>query len=206
MRMKNSFLIVVSVLVLGITVLAADDKIVSGMSTERLRRVGLKVKEFVDTERVAGLVTIVYRRGAIVDVQAVGWQDREQKVPIKRDTIFRLASMTKPITNAAGLILVEDGKMSLDDPVDRWLPELANRQVLLDPAGPLDRTKPSPRPITVRDVLMYRTGYGTSAAAGSPFSKAIAALGEGSPSGDEWLKRPGTVRRAPRGAPIRKRS
>jgi CubicO group peptidase (beta-lactamase class C family) len=194
MRMKKAPLIGVLVLVPSLVMLRAEGKLDSGMSPDRLKRVGVKVKEFVDSGQVAGLVTIVYRRGAVVDVQAVGWQDREQKIPIKRDTIFRLASMTKPITNTAGMMLVEDGKMALDDPIERWLPELANRKVLLDPEGPLDRTKPSPRPITVRDVFLYRIGYGTSAApASAPFSKAIASLGAGDPTGDEWLKRLGAI-------------
>lgn len=81
--------------VLGGSLIAAEGT--AGMSADRLKRVGMKVKEFVDAEKVSGLVTVVYRRGQIVDLQAAGWQDKEQKIPIKRDTIFRLASMTKPI-------------------------------------------------------------------------------------------------------------
>jgi CubicO group peptidase (beta-lactamase class C family) len=192
LRAMRGLVVLSLVCELGGALFAAQGNV--GMSSDRLKRVGTKVKEFVDTGKVAGLVTIIYRRGQIVDVQAAGWQDRDQKIPIKRDTIFRLASMTKPITNVAGMMLVEDGKMALDDPIERWLPELANRQVLLDPVGPLDRTKPSPRPIKVRDVFMYRIGYGTSAApASAPFSKALAALGEGDPTGDEWLKRLGAI-------------
>ena len=77
-----------------------------------------------------------------------------------RDAIFFLASLSKPITGVAGLTLVESGKVKLTDPIDKWIPELANRQVLKKPNGPLDETYPSPRPITVQDLLDFRCGYG----------------------------------------------
>ena len=181
-------------LVLGAGTMAAQDSIESGLSLERLQRIGTKLQEYVDAGRLPGAVALVYRRGQVVDVQAVGWQDREQQVPVQRDTIFRLASMTKPITAVAAMMLVDEGKMSLHDPVDRWLPELSNRRVLLDATGPLESTTPSPRPITVRDLLMYRIGLGMNAAGPSaPIMKALAGVGEGRPTGDEWLTRLGTL-------------
>ena len=79
---------------------------------------------------------------------------------MRRDTIFRIASMTKPITAAAAMILVEECKLRLDEPVDRLLPELADRQVLKRLDGPLDDTVPANRPITVRDLLTFRMGFG----------------------------------------------
>jgi CubicO group peptidase (beta-lactamase class C family) len=75
-----------------------------------------------------------------------------------RDTLFRIASMTKPVTSVAALMLVEDGLIALDDPVSRWLPELANPQVLTDPAAPLERTVPARAPITLLDLLTHRAG------------------------------------------------
>ena len=174
--------------------MAAQDSIESGLSVERLQRIGAKLQEYVDAGRLPVAVALVYRRGKVVDVQAVGWQDREQQVPIRRDTILRLASRTKPITAVAAMMLVDEGNMSLQDPVDRWLPELSNRRVLLDPAGPLDDTKPSPRPITVRDLLMYRIGLGINAVGPSaPIMEALATVREGRPTGDEWLRRLGTL-------------
>ena len=85
----------------------------------------------------------------------LGFADRERKILLKRDTILRIASMTKPITAVATMILVEEGKLRLDEPVDRLLPELANRKVLKRADGPLDDTVPANRPITVRDCLTF---------------------------------------------------
>ena len=193
MRVMNAALICALALACSAGLLAAEERLDAGISVERIRRVGAKLQEFVETERLPGAVTIIYRRGKIVDAQAVGWQDREQRTPMRRDTIFRLASMTKPITAVAMMMLIEDGKIAFDDPLDRWLPELANRQVLLDPEGPLDKTKLSPRPITVRDLLMYRIGLGMNAASGSaPITKAAGSIG-GNLTGDEWVKRLATL-------------
>src|SRR5262249_11946904 len=80
--------------------------------------------------------------------------------PMRRDAIFRIASMTKPITAVAALMLVEDGKLALDEPVDRLLPELANRRVVRTPTSQLDDTVPSSRPITMEDLLTFRCGRG----------------------------------------------
>lgn len=185
----------------GTVLVSAGDTVdpKAGMSVERMARIGAKASEFVEANMLAGAVTLVYRRGRIADLQAVGWQDKEQRIPMKRDTIFRLASMSKPITAVAALMLVEDGRIALEDPVDRWLPELARRRVLEDPNGPLDRTTPSPRPITLRDLLMYRMGLGIpsyepSIDPSAPISKAFAAFSQGGrPSPDEWIKRLGEL-------------
>lgn len=169
-----------------------------GLSAQRLTRVGAKAKEFVDANMLAGAVTLVFRRGTVADVQAVGWQDKEQRIPMKRDTIFRLASMTKPITAVAMLMLVEDGRIALEDPVDKWLPELAKRRILEDPNGALDKTWPSPRSITVRDLLMYRMGLGIpsyepSIDPSAPIAKAFTAFSQGRQSPDKWIKRLGEL-------------
>ena len=94
-----------------------------------------------------GLVALVSRRGE-THVEAIGRQSFESDAPMRRDTIFRIASMTKPITAAAALILVEQCKLRLDDPVDDLLPELANRRVLKSLEGPVDDTVPAKRPIS----------------------------------------------------------
>src|SRR5689334_21079619 len=126
MRVVSGIVLCAMALRLGTAVSAADEKLDAGMSVERLRRIAPKVKEYIDADKLAGAVTLVYRHGKIVDVQAIGWQDREKKIAMKRDTIFRLASMTKPITAAAAMMLINDGKMGMLDPIDRWLPELAD--------------------------------------------------------------------------------
>jgi CubicO group peptidase (beta-lactamase class C family) len=113
----------------------------------------------VDRGELPGLVTLV-ARGDDVSVDAIGWFDFEQTAPMRRDTIFRVASVTKPIVATAAMMLADDGLLPLEAPVERWLPELADRRVLRRVDGPLDETVPASRPITVADVLTYRMGYG----------------------------------------------
>src|SRR5438552_17529628 len=113
----------------------------------------------VERGELPGLVTLVSRRGE-VHVDAIGMKAVGGSEPMRRDTIFRIASMTKPITAAAAMILVEECRLRLDDPVDRLLPELADRKVLKQIDGPLDDTVPANRPITVRDLLTFRAGFG----------------------------------------------
>ena len=104
-----------------------------------------------------GVVALVWRNGEVFDA-ALGLRVVEENLPMRRDTIFRIASMTKPITSALILMLLEEGRLRLDDPIVEWAPELANRRVLKDPAGPIDDTYPSPRDITIEDLLTHRSG------------------------------------------------
>ncbi len=108
---------------------------------------------------LAGAVGLV-ALGAAVEVVTAGSQDLRSRAPMRRDTIFRILSMTKPITAAAALVLVEEGRIALDSPVERWLPELADRRVLRTPESPLDDTVPARRPITLEDLLTLRPGIG----------------------------------------------
>src|SRR5205809_1749141 len=129
------------------------------LSRTRLARMHEVMAGYVERGDVPGLVTLVSRRGE-VHVDAIGARTIGESAPMERDTIFRISSMTKPITAAATMILVEECKLRLDDPVDRWLPELAERKVLKRLEGPLDDTVPTNRPITVRDLLTFRMGVG----------------------------------------------
>lgn len=90
----------------------------------------------------------------------MGTMGFNSNVPMQQYTIFRLASMTKPITAVAAMMLVEECRLRLDDPADEWLPELKDRKVLLSIDSPLDDTVPAKRPITVRDLFTFRSGYG----------------------------------------------
>src|SRR3954471_11175885 len=99
----------------------------AGFSGERLGRLTKAMRAHVDAGSVAGVVTLVHRHGATVHSDVIGWQDGEAKGPMQRDTLFRIASMTKPIVSVAALMLVEEGKLRLGEPVDKYLPELANR-------------------------------------------------------------------------------
>jgi len=169
----------------------------AGFSPERLARLSERMQEFERDERISGVVTLVFRDGVIVHNDVLGYQDVEKQTPMRRDTLFRLASMTKPITSVAVLMLVEEGKLGLNDPVERWLPELAKPKVLNDPAGPLSRTTPSPRPITVNDLLTHRSGLAYTFTSSGPLSKALSdagLLGSSSTiSPDEWMKRLGKL-------------
>lgn len=109
-----------------------------------------------------GAVALV-AHGDQVEAAAVGSADAEGTVPMARDSLFRIASLTKPIVAAAVMLLVDDGELALDDPIARWLPELAAPVVVRTPAGPVDDVVPATRPITVADLLTFRCGYGFAA-------------------------------------------
>ncbi|MCE8002888.1 serine hydrolase domain-containing protein [Billgrantia ethanolica] len=130
-----------------------------GFSPARLERMHAALRRHVESGLLPGLVALVHYRGR-EHVDVVGHQAFDSNVPIRRDTIFRLASMTKPITAVGAMILVEECRIRLDDPVDEWLPELKDRRVLRTIESPLDDTVPANRPITLRDLLTFRSGYG----------------------------------------------
>ena len=111
----------------------------------------------VDTGQLAGAAAAVWRDGRIHAVCA-GWRDVESALPIERDTIFRLASMTKPITSVAALMLVDEGKIALNDPVSKYAPEFSRMRVLRSQDGPLEETDEAVRPITIEDLLTHRSG------------------------------------------------
>jgi CubicO group peptidase (beta-lactamase class C family) len=129
-----------------------------GLSKSRLGRLHDAMARHVNSGDVPGLVTLVSRRGE-VHIDAIG-NMAIGGAPMRRDSIFRITSMTKPVTAVAAMILVEQCKVRLDDPVDRWLPELADRRVLRAIDSPLDDTVPARRAITLRDLLTFRSGYG----------------------------------------------
>ena len=116
------------------------------------------IREAIDAGLLAGAVTLVCRAGEVLQVNELGYRDVDAGLPMQRDTIFRIASMTKPVTVAAAMSLVEEGKLALTDPVAKWLPELADMRVLLDPRGPLDKTSRARRQITVDDLMTHRSG------------------------------------------------
>src|SRR5438552_2584988 len=136
----------------------------AGLSGARLARMHDVMAGYVERGEMPGLVTLVSRRGE-VHVDAIGTQTFADPAPMRRDTIFRISSMTKPIIAVATMILVEECTLRLDEPVDRWLPELANRRVLTRLYAPLDDTVPAHRPLTVRDLLTFRLGFGLVMAA-----------------------------------------
>jgi CubicO group peptidase (beta-lactamase class C family) len=132
----------------------------SGFSGAGLDRMHYVMAVHVERDVVPGIVTLV-SRGDEVHVDAIGTKAFGDSDPMRRDTIFRVASVTKPIVAAAAMILVEECALRLDEPVDPWLPELADRRVLRAIDGPLDDTVPANRPITLRDLLTFRLGIGS---------------------------------------------
>ena len=150
-----------------------------GFDPAKLARLRQDLQAFVDHGELAGIVTLTSKGGELVQFDALGWSDLEAKVPMRRDSLFRIASMTKPITSAAALMLVEEGRIGLEDPISRWVPELADLRVLRDPAGPLEDTVPARRPITVEDLLTHRSGIAYAFFSEGPLQQAYSrALGD----------------------------
>jgi len=134
-----------------------------GMSSERLARLDAALREHVERGRLAGAVGLLARRGKVVWFESFGWRDREASSPMPRDALFRIASMSKPITSVAVMTLVEEGRILLSDPVSRYLPELAKRQVAVETRDPATgeiriETVPAAREITVQDLLRHTAG------------------------------------------------
>ncbi|MBE1587909.1 serine hydrolase domain-containing protein [Nonomuraea angiospora] len=170
----------------------------AGLSRAGLDRMRQVLAGHVERGSVPGLVALV-GRGGETHVEALGTLHAGGAEPMRRDTLFRMASLSKPVTAAAVMILVEECRLRLDEPVDEWLPELADRQVLRSIDAPLDDTVPAARPITVRDLLTFTFGFGVVLAAPDtyPIQTAIRELGLDTTSPDfgpdEWIRRLGTL-------------
>lgn len=149
------------------------------------------IESIVDAGSLAGAAALIWRDGK-VQIVTVGWRDVEARLPIERDTMFRIASMTKPITSTAALMLFEQGRFALDDPITRWAPEFSQMRVLRSPNGPLDQTSPAERPITFRDLLTHRSGLTYGAFHTGPIAKAYEVLGgevDTDVEPDDWIAR-----------------
>jgi CubicO group peptidase (beta-lactamase class C family) len=143
-----------------------------GLSTERLHRINDVVQSYIDSHQISGAVTMVSRRGRIAHFEAQGLMDLESKTPMRKDAIFRMASMSKPVTGVAILMLMEEGKLRLGDPVSRFIPEFKSTKVAIArplPPGPPPApgqaprepeiyTVPADREITIRDLLTHTSG------------------------------------------------
>jgi CubicO group peptidase (beta-lactamase class C family) len=139
-----------------------------GKSSERLARLGKRMQEYIDRNQVAGTVTLIARHGRIVNFEALGYSDREKKIPMKKDDIFVLMSMTKPIASLALMMQYEQGKFLLSDPISKFLPEFAHMQAKASDGQGGTKLVPA-RPITVRHILTHTAGL---PALGSPEARA----------------------------------
>ena len=159
--------------------------------------VEIMIRELVDAGRLAGAATLEWRNGKVVHTTAVGLRHLINERPVERDTIFRIASMTKPVTTVAALILLDEGKFALDDPIEICAPELAHLRVLRDPEGPLDAPDEARRSITFRDLLTHRSGltYGDfhRGPVGRAYRETLGATIDNPLTPDEWIARVATL-------------
>ena len=129
-----------------------------GMSAERLKNIGVKLQQYVSEERVAGFVTLVARDSEVVHFEACGQRDAEQQLPMELDTIFRIYSMTKPITSIALMMLYEQGKFQLVEPVSRYIPAFGNTKVLAGHGYMGPQLVPQNPPMTIHHLLTHTAG------------------------------------------------
>ena len=175
----------------------------AGLSKAKLERMHRVLSGYVERRDMPGLVALVSRSDD-VHIETLGTVAFDNASPMRRDTIFRIASLTKLVTAVAAMILVEDCRLRLDDSIEPWLPELANRRVLRSISSELDDTVPASRLITVRDLLTYRMGFGSIMAPPGtyPIQSLIREYRIGgdepmlpskAPSMDEWLRNLGSL-------------
>ncbi len=195
MKKSASLLLVCSLAALAAGPFITDktDAEAAGMSAARLARIPARMKEFVAAGKTAGVVTLVARHGHVAGLAAVGYQDLESKTPMRTDTIFRLASVTKPVTCAGIMILVDEGRLSLIDPVEKYLPEF--KGLKLNPCGTLAgyncELVPPSRPVNILDLMTHTSGLPGSAGRDAPpktLAERVAAV-----SGATLLFEPGTA-------------
>ena len=160
--------------------------------TDSANPVEKELKGLVDAEQLAGAATLIWRNNN-AHVETVGRRNLLTNAPIQRDTIFRIASMTKPVTTVAALMLLDEGRFDLDEAITRCAPELARMRVLRNPDGPLDETDEAARPITFRDLLTHRSGLTYGDFHRGPINRACAeTLGaqiDNPLTPDEWIGR-----------------
>ena len=136
-----------------------------GMSSARLRRIDEVVQRYIDAKKISGAVTLVARKGRVVHFEARGLMDVESKAPMRTDTLFRMASSTKPVTGVAIMMLIEEGKVALVDPVSKFIPEFKGMKVAVEGGdGGEVRLVPAEREVTIRDLLTHTSGLASGGA------------------------------------------
>ena len=148
-----------------------------GMSAERLARLDAAMQAEVDAGRKAGIVALIARRGRVAHLKAYGMADREGNAPMRGDSLFRLYSMTKPITSVALLMLYEEGKFQLSDPLEKYIPAFKGVQVLAGMDGERMRLEPARRPPTIHDVFRHTAGFSYGFNPQDPIDRAYAQNG-----------------------------
>jgi CubicO group peptidase (beta-lactamase class C family) len=161
------------------------------LSPQDLACMAAPARNAVATGDIPGALSLVWRRDELLQLETAGLRDLEAKLPVERDTIFRIASMSKPVVSAAAMILMERGAMRLDDPISKWAPEFAGMRVLRRPDSPMADTYPAPRAITIEDLMTHRSGLSYAFTAEGTLSQALEdRFGlklAGWRSADEWM-------------------
>ena len=155
---KISFLI----LVVSFNAFASYEARQAGMSEERLQKIGPSLSKYVTQGRLPGLITAVARKGKIVHFETQGFADVENKIPLKEDSLFRIYSMSKPVTGVALMILLEEGKIRLTDPVSWYIPEFAKTEVMIMNEDGSFSTEKLKRKMTIRDLATHTSGIAYS--------------------------------------------
>jgi CubicO group peptidase (beta-lactamase class C family) len=163
-----------------------------GMSAERLQRIDAFTQRYIDDEMVAGTVTLVARRGKVVHFSAQGMKDVERNQPMTTDTIFRMASMTKPIASVALMMLYEEGYFQLDDPISDWLPEFKNMMVEVEQSDGSIRLEPVKTPINFTHILTHTAGLMNSYRGDIARYSEVARV-QGDEKLDSWTERLATL-------------
>jgi CubicO group peptidase (beta-lactamase class C family) len=150
-----------------------------GLSSERLQRIETEVAKSISDKQIAGAVTMIVRHGKVAWLKPQGMLDREAGKPMPADAMFRICSMTKPITSVAVMMLYEEGRFRLEDPISKYLPEFKNPKMLVKPATGTPYTIPATREITIRDLLRHTSGltYNWNADLGKMYTDANVATG-----------------------------
>ncbi len=155
------------------------------------------IGKIVHAGNLAGAATLVWQDGKVVQTAGIGWSDIEFKLPIETNTLFRIASMTKPITSTAALMLFDEGRFALNDPITRWAPEFSQMHVLRSSTGTLDQTDPAERLITFEDLLTHRSGLTYGDWHSGPIAKAYKDALGGTIDSDvlleDWIARLATL-------------
>jgi CubicO group peptidase (beta-lactamase class C family) len=154
----------------------------------KLSPIRAEFQSYVDRSQTAGTVTLVARKGKVVSLEAVGWQDIEAKVPMKTDSLFQIASMTKPVTAIGILMLEEEGKLSTDDAVEKHLPEFRGQQIIQKKEGAAITLGKPARPITLKDLLTHTSGLrgGPPPGFGDLYAKRNRTLAEATIAISQW--------------------
>lgn len=151
------------------------------------------IRRLAEAGSIAGAETLVWRKGQVQEASVAGWMNVESGRPMEPDTLFRVASMTKPITSTAALMLLDEGRFELTESIAGWAPEFSEMRVLRSPAGPLEDTAPANRPITFEDLLTHRSGLTYGDFHSGPIAQAYRdALGgdiDSEVPPDQWIAR-----------------